>query len=318
MKIIKVGEMNKSKNNIAVLIPCRNEETTISDVVQKFRNAFPESTIYVYDNASNDQTTANAIDAGAKVVHEPLVGKGHVVRRMFAEVEADVYVIADGDGTYDPSESPLMVKTLLDESLDMVAGSRINEGETTSRFGHTLGNRMFNNLYRFLFGAGFSDIFTGYRVLSRRLVKSFPAVSSGFEIETELAVHASQLRLPVMELPVTYKERPLGSKSKLRTFPDGLRILRSMFALLKDNRPFFFFGSLALVSLVTAVSFSIPLIFTYVDTGLVPRLPTAILSASLILFSLLLAALGLILDSVSKSRIEVKRIAYLLTSKIKD
>ena len=303
--------MNDSKKSIAVLIPCRNEETTVADVVKDFSDALPESIIYVYDNASEDQTTEKALEAGARVFYEPLLGKGHVVRRMFSDVEADIYVMADGDGTYEPSEAPFMIKKLLTENLDMVAGSRINVSEATTRRGHTLGNRIFNTLYRFLFGSGFSDIFTGYRVLSRRLVKSFPALSVGFEIETELAVHTSQLQLPVSEIPVSYKERPKGSNSKLRTFPDGFRILRSMIALLKDNRPFFMFGSLAMLSFLVAAVLSIPILLTYFDTGLVPRLPTVILSASLVLFSLLLLALGLILDSISKSRIEAKRVAYM-------
>ncbi len=303
--------MKDPKLNIAVLIPCRNEELTVGQVVAGFRSEFPESTIYVCDNASTDQTSSCAVKAGAKVLYEPISGKGRVVRRMFSDIEADIYILVDGDGTYDPAEASFMVKTLLDESLDMVTGSRTTISATNTRRSHVFGNRAFNNLYRFLFGAEFSDIFTGYRILSRRLVKSFPALSSGFEIETELSVHASQLCLPATEVPVSYKARPEGSKSKLRTIPDGFRILRSMISMLKENRPFFMFGLLSLLSWVTATVLAIPLIVTYVDTGLVPRLPTAVLSASLILLSLLLMVAGLILDSVAKSRIEVKRIAYL-------
>ncbi len=303
--------MNDSKMSIAVLIPCRNEQLTVAQVVAGFRNVLPDSDVYVYDNASTDQTVSNALEAGAIIGFEPKHGKGQVVRKMFADIDADIYVIVDGDGTYDPSEATLMLKTFLDEGLDMVAGARTTDSDTSLRRGHTLGNRLFNHLYRFLFGSGFSDIFTGYRVLSKRLVKSFPAVSSGFEIETELAVHTSQLRLPATEIPVTYKERPIGSRSKLRTFRDGLGILRSMISLLKENRPLFMFGSLSSVCLLTSVGLSIPLVATYADTGLVPRLPTAILTASLMLLSLLLFASGLILDSISKARIEAKRIAYL-------
>ena len=303
--------MGNSKTSIAVLIPCRNEQVTVAEVVSGFHDALPEATVYVYDNASTDQTMTNARQAGAVVGFEPTLGKGHVIRRMFADIDADIYVVVDGDGTYDPSEAPLMLKTFSDQGLDMLAGARSIIPETNIRRGHTFGNRMFNYLYHFLFGSGFSDILTGYRVLSKRLVKSFPAVSSGFEIETELAVHASQLRLPVAEMPVAYKSRPEGSRSKLRTVPDGLGILRSMISLLKENRPFFMFGSLALVSFVSSLGFSIPLFITYADTGLVPRLPTAILAASFALLSLLLLASGLILDSVSKARIETKRIAYL-------
>jgi len=303
--------MNDSKMSIAVLIPCRNEQLTVAPVVTGFRNVLPDSDIYVYDNASTDETVSNALEAGAIIGFEPKHGKGQVVRKMFADIDADIYVIVDGDGTYDPSEATLMLKTFLEEGLDMVAGARTTDSDTSLRRGHNLGNRLFNHLYRFLFGSGFSDIFTGYRVLSRRLVKSFPAVSSGFEIETELAVHTSQLRLPVTEIPVTYKERPIGSRSKLRTFRDGLGILRSMISLLKENRPLFMFGSLSSICLLTSVALSIPLVATYAETGLVPRLPTAILTASLMLLSLLLFASGLILDSISKARIEAKRIAYL-------
>jgi len=303
--------MKDSKLNIAVLIPCRNEELTVGQVIAGFRSEFPESTIYVCDNASTDQTSSCAVKAGAKVLYEPIAGKGRVLRRMFSDIEADIYILVDGDGTYDPAEASFMVKTLLDEGLDMVTGSRTTISAINTRRSHVFGNSAFNYLYRFLFGAEFSDIFTGYRILSRRLVKSFPALSSGFEIETELSVHASQLCLPVAEVPVSYRARPEGSKSKLRTIPDGFRILRSMISMLKENRPFFMFGSLSLLSCVTATVLAIPLIVTYVDTGLVPRLPTAVLSASLILLSLLLMVAGLILDSVTKSRIEVKRIAYL-------
>jgi len=303
--------MNDSKMSVAVLIPCRNEELTVTQVVAGFRDVLPESDIYVYDNASTDQTVSNALEAGAIIGFEPKPGKGQVVRRMFADIDADIYVIVDGDGTYDPSEVTLMLKTFLDEGLDMLAGARTATSDTNLRRGHTIGNRIFNHLYRFLFGSGFSDIFTGYRVLSKRLVKSFPAISSGFEIETELAVHTSQLRLPVAEMPVTYKERPTGSRSKLRTFRDGLGILRSMISLLKENRPLFMFASLSSVCLLTSIGLSIPLVATYAETGLVPRLPTAILAVSLILLGLLLFVSGLILDSISKARIEAKRIAYL-------
>ena len=303
--------MVDSAKNIAVLIPCRNEETTIEKVIAGFKEALPESSVYVYDNASTDKTAEIALKAGAKVIFEPNVGKGQVVRRMFADIEADIYIMVDGDGTYEPSDAPIMLKTFLDENLDMVAGARTVLEDSNIRAGHTFGNRLFNALYRFLFGAGFSDIFTGYRVLSKRLVKSFPALSSGFEVETELTVHTSQLRLPTAEVPVSYKSRPEGSQSKLRTFRDGFGILKSMIALLKENRPLFLFGSLATLSLVVAIALSFPLVVTYVDTGLVPRLPTAILTASLALLGLLLLASGLILDSVSKARIEVKRLAYL-------
>ena len=295
----------------AVLIPCRNEETTISEVISGFNSAIPDAKIYVYDNASTDRTAQVAVEAGAQVTYETIPGKGHVVRRMFADIDADIYVISDGDSTYHPSEAPLLIKTLLEGGFDMVAGARNDVTKNTSRTGHALGNRAFNYLYKILFGSEFSDIFTGYRVLSKRLVKSFPAISSGFEVEVELAVHTSQLRLPVTEIPVSYEERPEGSQSKLRTIPDGLKILKSMLILLKENRPLILFGSLAFASFLTSVGLAIPLLTTFADTGLVPRIPTAILSASLILLSLLLTVTGLILDSLSKARIETKRLAYL-------
>jgi len=303
--------MEISENRIVVLIPCRNEETTISAVVDGFRKSLPDSTIYVYDNASTDQTALKASEAGAQVIFEGTPGKGQVIRRMFADIDADFYVIADGDATYDPSEAPLLLKTLLEGGHDMVSGLRTGITENAFRKGHAFGNKMFNGLYRTLFGSGFTDIFTGYRVFTRRFVKSFPAVSSGFEVEAELSVHASQLRLPVAEIPVTYVDRPEGSISKLRTFSDGLKILKSMLILLKENRPFFLFGSLATISFLTAVGISVPLIATYVDTGLVPRLPTAILAMGLVLLSLLSVVSGLILDAIAKARIEAKRLVYL-------
>ena len=302
--------MQTSENKIAILIPCKNEESTIKEVVADFSQQFPQSVVYVYDNASTDLTSLKAREAGAKVLFEGTPGKGQVIRRMFADIEADIYVIADGDATYDPADAPSLVKTLLDGGYDMVTGSRTGLKEN-SRKGHLLGNKIFNRLYRTLFGSSFTDIFTGYRVLTKRFVKSFPAVSSGFEIEAELSVHASQLRLPVLEVPVSYGVRPEGSTSKLRTFSDGFGILKSMMVLLKENRPLYLFGSIAFLSFLAAVGISIPLINTYVETGLVPRLPTAVLSTGLVLLSLLSLISGLILDSVAKARVEIKRLRYL-------
>ena len=302
---------NNSTKTIAILIPCRNEETTIVKVISGFQSAVPDAKIYVYDNASTDRTAQLAFEAGAEVVHETTLGKGHVLRRMFADVEADIYLVSDGDATYHPSDAPLLIKTLLEGGFDMVAGAREGIKKNAGRKGHAFGNRIFNRLYKILFGSEFSDIFTGYRAFSKRLVKSFPAVSSGFEVEVELAVHTSQLRLPVTEIPVAYDERPEGSQSKLRTIPDGLNIFKSMLVLLKDNRPLTMFGFLAFACFSTSVGLSIPLLLTFADTGLVPRIPTAILSASLILLSLLLTVTGLILDSLTKARIETKRLAYL-------
>ncbi len=302
--------MDASNMKIAVLLPCMNEELTVGEVVKSFLHELPDATVYVCDNASSDQTAKKALEAGAQVTFEQTPGKGRVLRRMFADIDADIYVIADGDGTYDPREAPQMIKELIEGGFDMVTGARESLNQLTRR-GHSFGNRIFNRLYRFLFTSNFSDIFTGYRVLSRRLVKSFPAVSSGFEIETELAVHSSQLGLPTLEIPVTYGERPSGSQSKLRTFSDGFKILYSMLTLLKENRPLFLFGSLSTTSLLVSVILGIPVLATYMDTGLVPRVPTVIISTGLLLLSLLFFIAGLILDSLAKARVESKRLAYL-------
>ncbi len=276
-----------------------------------FRPSLPGCTVYVYDNGSSDETASRAGDAGAVVRTEANPGKGCVVRRMFAEVDADVYVMADGDGTYDPGQAGLLVKRLVDNGLDMVVGTRVGVRADAGRAGHALGNRMFNRLYRALFGTGFTDILSGYRAFSRRFVKSFPAVSSGFEIETEMSVHASQLRLPVAEVKVTYGTRPDGSASKLRTVADGTNILRAMLVLLKENRPLAFFGSIAGLFFAAALVLGVPLAVTFAQTGLVPRLPTAVLATGLSLVGLLSGLAGLVLDSLAKGRLEMKRLAYL-------
>jgi len=242
---------------------------------------------------------------------EPVPGKGRVVRRMFAEVDADVYVMADGDGTYDPSQAAMLVKCLVGDGLDMVVGSRAGVTADAGRAGHAFGNRLFNRLYRALFGSGFTDILSGYRVFSRRFVKSFPAVSNGFEIETEMSVHAAQLRLPVAEVDVDYGTRPDGSASKLRTVADGTNILMAMLVLLKDNRPLAFFGWIASTCWAVAIALAVPLAVTYVDTGLVPRMPTAVLATGLVVVGLLLATAGVVLDSIARARLEAKRLAYL-------
>lgn len=296
---------------VAVLIPCRDEEPTVAEVVTGFRGAFPNATVYVYGNGSTDDTAVQALHEGAVVAFEPLPGKGRVLRRMFANIDADVYDVADGDGTYDPAEAPAMAKRLLDDGLDMVVGIREAVTQDAERRGRALGNRLFNRLYRVLFGLGFSDILGGYRVVSRRFVKSFPSVSSGFEIETELAVHTSQLGVPFAEVPVNYGIRPEGSVSNLRTFADGLKILRAMIVLLKENRPLLMFGSLAAACFAWALILAVPLAATYVQTGLVPRFPTAVLATGLVVLSMLLVVSDLILDTAAKARIEVKRLAYL-------
>ena len=293
-------------------MPCKDEGHTVGDVVAGLASALPGCTVYVYDNGSVDDTARKAADGGAVVRSEATPGKGGVVRRMFAEVDADIYVMIDGDGTYDPAQSTLLVERLRADGLDMVVGARSDVSRDAGRTGHAFGNRGFNWLYRTLFGPGFNDIFSGYRAFSRRFVKSFPAVSSGFEIETEMSVHASQLRLPVAEIEVSYGDRTGDSSSKLRTMADGSNILLSMFALLKDNRPLAFFGWVAAGCLTAALVLGVPLIVTFSQTGLVPRLPSAVLATGLVLIGLLSAALGLILEASARGRLEAKRLAYLM------
>ena len=283
----------------------------MAQVVTGFRASLLDCTVYVYDNGSADDTARRAAEAGAVVRSEAAPGKGAVVRRMFADVDADLYVMADGDGTYDASQAGQLVKQLLEDDLDMVVGARAGVTVDAGRAGHAFGNRLFNRLYRWLFGAGFTDILSGYRAFSRRFVKSFPAVSTGFEIETEMSVHASQLRLPVAEVEVDYGTRPDGSNSKLRTVADGTNILRAMLVLLKEHRPLAFFGWIAGVCYVASLALGVPLAVTYADTGLVPRLPTAILATGLVVVGLLMTTAGFVLDSIAKGRLEAKRLAYL-------
>ena len=296
---------------IAVLLPCYNEERTVGAVVRGFREALPGAVIYVYDNNSSDLTALNARAAGAVVVREPRQGKGNVVRRMFADIDADIYVMADGDGTYDPHDAPHLVNTLLTERVDMVVGTRRGVTDDAGRTGHAFGNRAFNALYRFLFGRDFTDIFSGYRVFSRRYVKSFPAVSGGFEIETEMSVHASMLRIPVSEMELDYGRRPEGSQSKLSTFRDGGRILWMFAMLMKETRPARFFGALAALFLVASAGFAAPVLYEYFATGYVARVPTWMLAIGLLSLSMIMLVAGLILDSVARGRVEQKRIHYL-------
>ena len=296
---------------IAVLLPCYNEEAAIAATVAGFRKALPGATIYVYDNNSKDRTIEVAAKAGAVVRSERQQGKGHVVRRMFADVDADVYVMADGDLTYDPTAAPAMVDLLLAEQLDMVVGTRRHEEKDAYRGGHVLGNKLFTGLLSGLFGRSFSDIFSGYRVFSRRFVKSFPVLSSGFEIETEISVHALELRMPVGEVETIYAARPEGSQSKLSTYSDGSRILRTIVTLYRVERPALFYGLIGLLLLVAAVLLSIPLVVTYVHTGLVPRVPTAVLVTGMTIVGVLCFFAGLILDTVTRGRREVRRLAYL-------
>ncbi len=300
---------------IAVLIPCYNEADSVGDVVRAFQQALPDARILVFDNSSTDGTIAAAEQAGAHVTREPRRGKGNVVRRMFADVDADIYVMADGDGTYDAAFAPLLVEALVRDRLDMVVGARAGVAQNAHRAGHAFGNRCFNLLYRLLFGAEFGDIFSGYRVFSRRFVKSFPAISSGFEIETELSVHAGQLKLPVGEIQTPYGARREGSTSKLRSVRDGARILKTFAVLLKETRPMLFFGALAGCVALLSAALAAPLVGTFLQTGLVPRLPTAVLCTGLILIASLLGACGLILDSLARSRVEQKRMFYLAVAR---
>lgn len=297
--------------DVAVLLPCYNEAGTIGAVVQGFRAALPQARIYVYDNNSTDGTALTAMLAGATVMRERRQGKGHVVRRMFCDIEADVYVMADGDGTYAPEDAEELIRTLLTERADMVVGTRRGVHADAGRNGHAFGNRLFNKLYRFLFGSDFTDILSGYRVFSRRFVKSFPAVSAGFEIETEMSVHASRLKLPVAELELDYGRRPEGSHSKLSTFGDGAKILWMFAMLMKETRPFAFFGAIAATIMAASLFLMAPVLVEYFTTGLVSRMPTWILATALMMMSLLAFTAGLILDSLARSRAEQLRIHYL-------
>ena len=301
----------QTKPVIAVLLPCYNEERTIGAVVSGFREALPNAIVYVCDNNSSDLTAPQARANGAIVMREPRQGKGNVVRRMFADIEADIYIMADGDGTYDPQDAPQLVNTLLTERADMVVGTRRGVTDDAGRAGHAFGNKLFNRLYQRLFGRDFTDIFSGYRVFSRRFVKSFPAVSGGFEVETEMSVHASMLRIPVCEIELDYGRRPEGSESKLSTFRDGSKILWMFAMLMKETRPARFFGAMAGLFMLASMSLAVPVLYEYAMTGLVPRMPTWILSVGLMLLAMVMVVAGLILDSVARGRAEQKRIHYL-------
>src|SRR5690242_10041975 len=299
---------------IAVLLPCYNEEAAIGATVAGFRAALPGATVYVYDNNSTDRTRKAAAKAKAVVRTERQQGKGHVVRRMFADIDADVYVMADGDLTYDPAAAPAMVDLLLADQLDMVVGTRRHEAKDAYRGGHVLGNKLFTGILSGLFGRSFSDIFSGYRVFSRRFVKSFPVLSEGFEIETEMSVHALELRMPVGELETAYAARPEGSHSKLSTYGDGWRILKTIVNLYRVERPVLFYGAIGELLMLVAFLLAIPLIRTYLQTGLVPRFPTAILVTGMVIVAVLCVFAGLILDTVTRGRREVRRLAYLSLS----
>ncbi len=296
---------------IAVLLPCYNEEAAIAQTVAGFRAALPDATIYVYDNNSSDRTMDVARAAGAVVRSERMQGKGNVVRRMFADIDADIYVMADGDATYDAPSAPALVARMVEEQLDMVVGARVTQAEAAYRAGHQLGNAVLTGMLTQLFGRSFTDILSGYRVFSRRFVKSFPVLTGGFEIETEISVHALELKMPVAEIATPYFARPEGSTSKLSTYRDGFRILRTIMTLYRIERPMLFFGAIGALLALGSVVLSIPLVSTYLQTGLVPRLPTAVLVTGLMILAALCGFTGLILDTVVRGRREVRRLAYL-------
>jgi glycosyltransferase involved in cell wall biosynthesis len=300
-----------ASHRIAVLVPCYNEEAAIAKVVEQFRAAIPNCIVHVYDNNSKDRTREAARAAGAVVGNEMRQGKGHVVRRMFADVEADIYLLVDGDATYDAPSAPKMIAKLIEENLDMVVGCRVETGHESYRRGHRFGNRLFTGFVASVFGRAFHDILSGYRVFSRRFVKSFPALSAGFEIEIELTVHALELGIPVGEVQTPYFARPEGSESKLNTWRDGFRILWTIFNLYRGERPLQFFALLAIAFAALSVILAFPVIVTYLELGTVPRLPTAILSMGLMMLAFLSLASGLVLDTVTRGRRELKRLAYL-------
>ena len=303
--------MTEISPRIAVLLPCYNEAAAIARTVADFRAALPGAAIYVYDNNSSDATREIAAAAGAIVRTERMQGKGHVVRRMFADVDADIYVMADGDATYEAAASPALLRQLIDDNLDMVVGARRSEVEAAYRRGHRLGNAMLTGMLARIFGRSFTDILSGYRIFSRRFVKSFPVLSSGFEIETEISVHALELRMPVAEQVTAYAARPEGSESKLNTWRDGFRILNTILTLFRYERPLQFFGVIAAIFALMAIMLAVPLFITFMKTGLVPRFPTAILATGLMILSALNAMCGVILDTVVRGRLEVRRLAYL-------
>lgn len=304
---------------IAILIPCYNEAKVIAQVVQSFRDALPRATVYVYDNASTDDTAEVALNAGAVLRSESRKGKGNVVKRMFSDIDADIYILVDGDQTYDAAAAPKLVERLIQEHVDMVVATRVeqSEGGDAYRSGHRFGNELFTKTVSFLFGKQFTDILSGYRVFSRRFVKSFPVLSAGFDIEVEMTIHALELRLPVTEIKTDYFERPKGSMSKLNKYRDGLKILCRVLMMLKETRPLLFFGGIALMLILLSVSLSMPLLYTYVQTGLVPRFPTAILTTGIMLLACLSFSCGVILASVCKGRREFKCLHYLSLARFK-
>src|SRR4051795_11329239 len=304
-------QTESAQPRIAVLVPCFNEEAAVATVVANFRNALPSAEIYVYDNNSSDRTTAIAAEAGAQVRSERRQGKGHVVRRMFADVDADIYVLVDGDATYDAASAPRMIETLRADHLDMVVGLRADRAAGAYRRGHRTGNRMLTRFLSSVFGQEFKDILSGYRVFSRRFVKTFPVLSDGFEIETELSVHALELALPVAEIETPYYARPQGSFIKLNTWRDGFRILGTIVKLYRSEKPLRFFAIIGIFLMLISIGLAIPVIITFLEEGVVPRLPTAVLSMGLMILAVLSVSSGLVLDTVTRGRREMKLLAYL-------
>jgi glycosyltransferase involved in cell wall biosynthesis len=303
--------MTDKQARIAVIVPCYNEDAAIATVVRDFKAALPDATVYVYDNNSKDETMARAREAGAVVRSEMRQGKGNVVRRMFADVEADVYVLVDGDDTYDAAVAPMLVRKLIDDGLDIVSGQRVATGQAAYRRGHVLGNWLLTTLTSVMFSVKLNDLLSGYRIMSRRFVKSFPVTAEGFGIETELTVHAVRLLMPMAEIETRYKERPEGSVSKLNTYRDGLRILFTIASLVREERPLVFFTTIAAFLIISSLLLGTPIVLDYFHTGLVPRLPTAVLSVGFMVLGFLSLASGLILDTVTRGRWEDKRMAYL-------
>jgi glycosyltransferase involved in cell wall biosynthesis len=303
--------MTPSSLRIAVLVPCFNEEAAVATVVADFRKALPSAEIFVYDNNSSDRTVAVAREAGAQVRSERHQGKGHVVRRMFADIDADIYVLVDGDATYDAASAPRMIEALLSDHLDMVVGFRVDQTAAAYRPGHRAGNWLLTSFLSAVFGRAFKDILSGYRVFSRRFIKSFPVLSDGFEIETELSVHALELALPVAEIETPYYARPAGSFSKLHTWRDGFRILGTILRLYRSERPLRFFTAIGILLTVVSIGLAIPIVITYLEEGIVPRLPTAVLSMGLMIMAVLSLSSGLVLDTVTRGRREMKLLAYL-------
>ena len=303
--------MTASEMRIAVLVPCFNEEAAVAKVVVDFRKALPTAKIFVYDNNSRDRTVAVAREAGAEVRSERRQGKGHVVRRMFADVDADIYILVDGDATYDAASAPRMIDRLLSDHLDMVVGFRVDQVQAAYRTGHRTGNWVLTSFLSSVFGQAFKDILSGYRVFSRRFVKSFPVLSDGFEIETELSVHALELALPVAEVETPYYARPEGSFSKLNTWRDGFRILGTILKLYRSEKPLRFFTAIGIFLALVSVGLAIPVLVTFLEQGLVPRLPTAVLSMGLMILAMLSVSSGMVLDTVTRGRREMKLLAYL-------